>query len=274
MTDLTAFLDSRWAFYLGCSEAQLRDGGRHVVSRPESALEPGSPWPLRRGSICLFTVGCGWLMSVPDAMCDAARSLCLVSSFEALVCEGDRLQQAWFDGGETNEARSRNRGDEGYGVMNRLAESLDLRGWSHYIHWYCDASSWRPKPDAHVHAIAEDRPDLQTQWQDWPGPMVSPTVQGYYEISDAFGYVLDGKLVSAAQLEASATDFAWEFGVDTLPEFRGRGFAPAVLNAVTAFIIERDRIPWYYCDAYNRPSRTLPRKAGYVRYGEGLFSVL
>ena len=54
--------------------------------------------------------------------------------------------------------------------------------------------------------------------------MVGPKLRDQFDITDAFGYVLAGKLVSAAQVEADSKDFAWEYGVDTLPSFRNRGF--------------------------------------------------
>lgn len=210
-------------------------------------------------------------MSLPEDALASAGSLCAGQSFGDLVAEGDRLQQQWYDHMQRTGQRAGDRGDQGYRVMNRVAESLDVRGWSHYILWYCDPGGWTAEADEHVRAITEDDRQLWRQWQSWPGPMVGPGVKERFEIADAFGYVLDGRLVSAAQVEASSREFAWEYGVDTLPEFRGRGFATAVLNRVTSLIMERGRIAWHYCDHYNRPSRRLPEKLGCYRYGEGLF---
>jgi RimJ/RimL family protein N-acetyltransferase len=273
ITDLLTFLDSRWASYLGCSERQLRDGERHLVARPRRASDEGSPWPLRRGPISVFTTGPGWAMSVPENLLDLARSVSAAHTFGEFVADGDRLQQAWFDQMQATGSRSPHRGDRGYALMNRLAGSLQVRGWSHYLLSYCDPTSWAPKLDEHVQPITEDQPGLWQQWQRWPGPMVGPAISRQFEIADVFGYVLQGKLVSAAQLEAGPKDFAWEYGVDTLPEFRARGFATAVLNTVTAFIIERGRVPWHYCDHYNKASGRLPGKLGYFRYAEGLFAL-
>lgn len=272
MSDLISFLDTHWTSYLGCSADQIRDGRRHIIARPAVASQSDSPWPLRRGPICLFTTGAGWVMSVPAHLLDVAHSLCIGHTFGDLVIEGDRLGQAWFDRGARKQGPGSNRGDEGYRLMNRLAASYQLRGWSHYIHSYADSASRSWERDEHVRRITSDQTQLWAQWQKWPGPMVGPDREN--EIADAFGYVLEGKLVSAAQLEASSQDFAWEYGVDTLPEFRGRGLATAVLRTITAFIIEQGRIPWHYCDHYNRPSRRLPEKLGYFCYGEGLFSAL
>ena len=200
MTDLLDFLDSRWSFYLGCTQEQLRDGGRQTVTRPEAASGAESPWPLRRSPITLFTTGPGWVMSLPAELCERASALCLGCDFGELVAEGDRLQQNWFDHldqGPDTGARDSDRGDRGYRLMNRIASDLGLRGWCHYLHWYCDPASWTPSHEQHVHAITEDQPELWQQWLSWPGPMVGPKLQDHFGITDAFGYVLDGTLVLA-----------------------------------------------------------------------------
>ncbi|MBD3285463.1 GNAT family N-acetyltransferase [candidate division WOR-3 bacterium] len=263
------FLDEKWASFLGCSTSQLRDGKNHVVTRPKKASVRQSPWPLREGPIAVLTLGRGWVMSVPENLTDTTRSLCLNKSFTELLDDGDRLSQEWFDRGADH---SKERGDCGYATMNRLAQGLRLRGWSHYIISYCDFGSFPAESDEHVVKITRDLADVWKQWQVWPGPMVGPVVCEHFPICDAFGCVLDGKLVSAAQLEAHPDEFAWEAGVDTLPEYRGRGFATQVLKTVTAFIILEGKIPWHYTDLYNRPSRRLPEHLGYFKYAEGLFS--
>ncbi|MBN2379381.1 GNAT family N-acetyltransferase [candidate division WOR-3 bacterium] len=266
---LLAFLDEKWAGFLGCSPSQLRDGKNHVVSRSRQASIRQSPWPLREGPIAVFTFGKGWVMSTPENLTGTARYLCLDKSFEELLDEGDRLSQEWFDRGADH---SENRGDQGYVTMNKLAQGLGLRGWSHYIISYCDPDSFSAEPDEHVVEITPDLPRIWEQWLAWPGPMVGPVVCKHFPVCDAFGYVLDEKLVSAAQLEARLDEFAWEYGVDTLPEYRGKGYATRLLKTVTSFIICKGKIPWHYTDHYNRPSRKLPDHLGYFKYAEGLFS--
>lgn len=266
---LVSFLDEKWASFLGCSASQLRDGKRFIVTRPKQASTRFSPWPLRQGPIALFTFGKGWVMSAPEILTGTARSLCLEKTFAELLDDGDRLSQEWFDRGADH---SKDRGDGGYVIMNRLAQGLGLRGWSHYIISYCDSDSFSAEPDSHVVKITPDLPDIWSQWLTWPGPMVGPVVCEHFPVCDAFGYVHEGKLVSTAQLEAHPDEFAWEAGVDTLPEYRGRGFATQVLKTVTTSIILEGKIPWHYTDHYNRPSRRLPGRLGYFHYAEGLFS--
>jgi RimJ/RimL family protein N-acetyltransferase len=221
----------------------------------------------------VFTTGTGWVLSVPDELMESAKACCAGLSFYELTSEGDRLGQEWFDGGaHENPNMSRTEVSGGYEVMNALASELHIRGWSHYMISYADAS-WQPSSrDEHVCGISAELPDLWEQWQNWPGPMCGPRISKGSPVADAFGYVLDGKLVSVGQLDAHPDELEWEYGVDTLPEYRSRGFATSVLKRVTSHIIEQGHVPWHYTDHYNSPSRRLPDKLGYFPYGEGLFS--
>ena len=156
--------------------------------------------------------------------------------------------------------------------MYELVRHMRLRGWSHYVFSYADPASWTFNLDGHVDRLDPQQAVLWVQWLAWPGPMCSHGRASHFPVADAFGYVLDGKLVSVAQLQAHPGQYAWEYGVDTLPACRRRGYATATASAATVHILRQGRVPYHYADAYNRPSLRLPEKLGYVRYGEGLFS--
>jgi len=156
--------------------------------------------------------------------------------------------------------------------MASLTDGMQVRGWSHYVLSYADVRGIRDGTDPHVRQICPDQPGICDQLLEWPGPMCGPHISDHFPVSDAFGHVLNGKLVSVAQIEARPEELEWEFGVDTLPDFRCRGFATAVLRVVTAYIAQRGHVPWHYTDHYNRSSRRLPEKLGYFQYAEGLFS--
>jgi RimJ/RimL family protein N-acetyltransferase len=190
-------------------------------------------------------------------------------SFTDLTREGDRAGQEWFEKMGTPQEPERP-GVEAYELLSRLVDGYSLRGWSHYVFSYADPARWNATMDSHVGRVTEDRRDIWEQWQRWPGPFCRPAFSQWFEITDAFGYVLEGKLVSAAQLLAHSNEFAWEFGIDTLSEFRRRGFAGAVVNTVTTHIIDRGRVPYYYADAYNKASLHVIRKSGYFHYGDGV----
>jgi len=268
-------LDIYWAAHLGCSPIHLRDGGHHVVARPSDADGTPPPWPLRCGPVALVTTGAGWVLSVPADMTERAASLCTRLTFGQLVAQGDRLSQQWFDGGAyENPNMKRAESDAAYSVMNDRVSGISLRGWSHYVLSYADAPVTKVEDSPHVQRISPDQSDIWDQFREWPSPMCGPNICKHFPVSDAFGYILDGKLVSVAQLEARPEELEWEYGVYTLPDYRGRGFATAVLRSVTAYIAQQGHVPWHYTDHYNRPSRKLPKKLGYFQYGEGLFSAV
>jgi predicted GNAT family acetyltransferase len=78
--------------------------------------------------------------------------------------------------------------------------------------------------------------------------------------------VVDGRLASLC-LSARNTPIAAEAGVETLDEFRGRGYAPAVVAAWARAVREEGRIPLYSTSWDNLASRSVARKLGLVLYG-------
>ena len=81
--------------------------------------------------------------------------------------------------------------------------------------------------------------------------------------------VADGRLASLCY-SARNTPIAAEAGVDTLEEFRGRGYAPAVVAAWARVVREEGRIPLYSTSWDNLASRSVARKLGLVLYGADL----
>jgi len=272
MNETTEFLDASWAACLGCSTSMLRDGGRHVVAAPPETGKVKRPYPMKPNSISMLAYGRGWILSVPETLVGKARELYSELAFADIARSGDSVMQDWFDRlGTPGEAKRPSA--SAYLPLAQIAESLPVRGWSHYYHWYCDPSSWDgAAADPQVFLIDRSDAGLWEQWQEWPGPFCQDKFTSHFEVSDAFGYVLDGKLVSVAQLQTSHEEFAWEFGLDTLPDYRGRGFGPAAARAATSLILDRGRVPWYYYDHYNRASSRVPHKLGFFLYVHGLSS--
>jgi hypothetical protein len=78
--------------------------------------------------------------------------------------------------------------------------------------------------------------------------------------------VADGRLASLC-FSSRNTPIADEAGVDTVEEFRGRGFAPAVVAAWGQAVRVDGRIPLYSTSWGNLASRSVARKLGLVLYG-------
>ena len=78
--------------------------------------------------------------------------------------------------------------------------------------------------------------------------------------------VADGRLASLC-FSSRNTPIAAEAGVNTLEEFRGRGYAPAVVAAWGQAVRAEGRIPLYSTSWDNLASRSVARKLGLVLYG-------
>ena len=78
--------------------------------------------------------------------------------------------------------------------------------------------------------------------------------------------IADGRLASLCYSSRN-TPVAAEAGVDTLEEFRGRGYAPAVVAAWARAVRAEGRIPLYSTSWDNLASRSVARKLGLVLYG-------
>ena len=78
--------------------------------------------------------------------------------------------------------------------------------------------------------------------------------------------VADGRLASLC-FSSRNTPVAAEAGVNTLEEFRGRGYAPAVVAAWERAVRAEGRIPLYSTSWDNLASRSVARKLGLVLYG-------
>ena len=86
----------------------------------------------------------------------------------------------------------------------------------------------------------------------------------------AFGVFQNDALVSAADasLIAHMQNEVEEPGVDTLPDYRGRGYGKVVVSQATRRILEIGRVPIYRCDARNEPSVRLALAVGYQKHAD------
>jgi RimJ/RimL family protein N-acetyltransferase len=79
----------------------------------------------------------------------------------------------------------------------------------------------------------------------------------------------DGKAVSVC-CSVRMTPQAHEAGVETHPDFRGRGYAARAVTAWAKAVYERARVPLYSTSWENEPSRTLAKTLGLIQYGVDL----
>ncbi|HET9014441.1 MAG TPA: GNAT family N-acetyltransferase [Thermomicrobiaceae bacterium] len=97
----------------------------------------------------------------------------------------------------------------------------------------------------------ETFPWLEREVEDWP---------------PCFAVVRDGAAVSVC-FSARLTADAAEAGVETLSEYRGRGFAAAVTAAWGTAVRDTGRAPLYSTSWDNAASRGIARRLGLVMFG-------
>ena len=76
-----------------------------------------------------------------------------------------------------------------------------------------------------------------------------------------------GRLVSWAALKLKSSS-VWELAVATEADYRGRGFARAVVAAAARYTLEQDRMPIYIHDRDNGTSAYVARAIGFQLYCE------
>ena len=94
----------------------------------------------------------------------------------------------------------------------------------------------------------------------------------YFEAISALGYCMarmaDGKPVSMTDTPTMPymSDMVQEVGIDTLPDYRNRGYAKEVVSACISKIISDNKCPQWSCDADNRASERLAYRVGFKRF--------
>ena len=71
-----------------------------------------------------------------------------------------------------------------------------------------------------------------------------------------------GKLIGLAGCSADCESM-WQIGIDVLPEYRGRGIAPALTSRLALEILKRDKVPFYCCAWCNIKSARTAIKSGF-----------
>jgi hypothetical protein len=85
-----------------------------------------------------------------------------------------------------------------------------------------------------------------------------------------FGLFLGDKLVSASDSPSMPylREKAVELGINTLPEYRNRGFAKIVLGAMLKFVISIQKVPIVSCSSSYIASHKLIQSVGFVKLAD------
>ena len=101
------------------------------------------------------------------------------------------------------------------------------------------------------------------------GPYLAPWIPDITQSPPLFAMIHDGAAVAVCG-SVRRTPAAHEAGVETVPEFRGRGFAVEVVTAWARAVRELGVIPMYSTSWSNVASRAVARKLGLRLFGSDL----
>ncbi len=158
-------------------------------------------------------------------------------------------------------------------LRSRLEESADaLAPYRLTKHSFCHANIYRakepPAPSPLARALhAEDEERNGTSYD------IRATIEAGRL---AYGVEAEGRIVAIAVSHAapSEAEGLLEVGVETIPAYRGRGFARAAVASLSAQIISLGLTPEYRARQGNRASCAVARAAGFTKCGESLDVVL
>jgi RimJ/RimL family protein N-acetyltransferase len=233
-TDSLRVVVAFWASHLGCSEAQLDQPTTSVVRNgPDLASYRGAT-VLFRPPACVVAVPADWYQPVATRV-------------------GPRPPAEVFDAALLRQ------------VFGDAVDRVIGPAWL----GYADASDFRPAPTLGTRLLTDqDLPQLQrlaaacgpTAWEhggiDPAGPLL-------------FGCFVGGVLVAAGTLKPWG-DRLLHVGIVTHPGYRGRGYAKAVVSAMTAEGLARGGLLQYRTLEANRSSAAIARALGFQHFARTL----
>jgi ribosomal protein S18 acetylase RimI-like enzyme len=141
-------------------------------------------------------------------------------------------------------------------VLSRFAPVQRI--WAGPAYWF---PSELPAASGAVRITKENRDLLRPHLEEWLGDV------GFRDLM--FAIVVGGRAVSIC-CSVRASSVAHEVGVETAPEFRGRGFAKQVVGTWATAVRKLCRIPLYSTSWDNTASQALARSLRLRSYGSDL----
>lgn len=148
-------------------------------------------------------------------------------------------------------------------------EDIKRLRWSHSLTHYVDKEHFRPFTVPGCKRLRSEDCNLieeMSQRSDFGCP------EENIQDGIAFGVIIDDKLISRSSaiptpVATKKFGLVW-LGVETLPEYRRRGYAKAVVSGTTDTILSREQTPVYDHATWNKASGNTAKALGYQLYGE------
>jgi GNAT superfamily N-acetyltransferase len=129
---------------------------------------------------------------------------------------------------------------------------IKIRLWFKGHRLYCDQRSFIDCSIGEVRDVTDDDEIAAGIHARWGGRV--------------FGQTVDGKVVSWAGVKPFS-GIAWDLTIQTLPEYRGRGFAKSAVSAAVRYILDNGKVATWGTDRTNTASLRTAHSVGFQDYG-------
>lgn len=137
-------------------------------------------------------------------------------------------------------------------LEHSLNPDIDAEFWFRGIRLYCAPEMFTDRSFGEVRDVANMDEISKLLHAKWGGPV--------------FGQIVDSNAVAWAAVKP-LSDIAWDISIQTLPEYRGRGFARSVASSAVKYIFENGKLATWGTDTTNTASLKTARSVGFQEYG-------
>lgn len=136
-------------------------------------------------------------------------------------------------------------------IEHCLRTKLRASYWFRGYRLYCEPESFRDCSFGEVRDISDED---ETAWQmqdTWGGPV--------------FGQIVEGKPVTWCAVKV-LSDIVWDLSIETLPEYRGQGYAKSTVSVAVKHCFSCGRLVGWGCDRDNTASLKTALAVGFKHY--------
>ncbi|MGB9620497.1 MAG: GNAT family N-acetyltransferase, partial [Armatimonadota bacterium] len=132
-----------------------------------------------------------------------------------------------------------------------LDPMIDVEFWFRGFRLYCDPASFIDRTFGDVRDVSNEDARARQMHGFWGGPV--------------FGQIVDGKAVALCAVKP-LSDVVWDLSVETLPNYRGKGYAKSTVSAALRYCLDNGRIAGWGCDRDNTASLRTALSVGFKHY--------
>lgn len=136
-------------------------------------------------------------------------------------------------------------------LKTALSPLIDVRFWFRGSRLYCGRETFTDLSFGEVRITTHEDEHSIFLHNKWGG--------------EVYSQIVDDKTVSWAAIKP-LSDVIWDLSIETLEEYRGRGYAKSVVSSTVRHILDNDRFAGWGCDRINTASLRTAHAVGFTDY--------